>query len=524
VTADRGRWAEPWVVHEDDHLLVVAKPAGVNTHRADAHAQDGMYDWVQRQRPASSLSILHRLDKATSGVLVFGKSAEANRSIGRQFEEREVAKTYELLTATDEHRPRSLHASSPVDGSSASTTFERRRRGPALDHYEASPRSGRTHQVRIHAESLEMPITGDVEHGGTEAARVHLYAHRIELDHPDGGRRTFSVPLPASFDALLEGRASPAGPSARMAAAVESRSILFDPADTDAYQCVDRDHDGFPGVRIERLGRVALVVDSRDGTPPLPPAWLDALHQHLDLDGVYVQHRPRGGGGGPAVRVSGDAAPRFGVTELGVRYRIDLQASATSSGLFLDQRETRRELLAADLTGTTLLNTFSHTGSLSVAAALSGAQTLSLDLSQHYLDWATENLRANDLDPGDHDAIYGDAMEWMARLAKKGRTFDTVVVDPPTSSTPRRGSKRWTVANDLHHVVSLAAALCAAGGRIYVSTNFRKLTWDTFTGHLERGLLAAGRHGTTDTRTLPLDHRSGAGDPPYLKGAWLHLD
>ena len=59
--------AEPWVRFEDEHLLVVAKPAGVNTHRADVHAQDGMHEWVQRQRPNESLSILHRLDKATSG-------------------------------------------------------------------------------------------------------------------------------------------------------------------------------------------------------------------------------------------------------------------------------------------------------------------------------------------------------------------------------------------------------------------------------------------------------------------------
>ena len=61
------RVSEPWVRFEDEHLLAVTKPAGVNTHRADAHAQDGMYEWVQRQRPDASLSILHRLDKAHVG-------------------------------------------------------------------------------------------------------------------------------------------------------------------------------------------------------------------------------------------------------------------------------------------------------------------------------------------------------------------------------------------------------------------------------------------------------------------------
>ena len=76
---------EPWIRFEDEHLLVVAKPSGVNTHRADTYAPDGMYEWVQRQRPHESLSILHRLDKATSGLLVFGRSAAANRSLAVQF-------------------------------------------------------------------------------------------------------------------------------------------------------------------------------------------------------------------------------------------------------------------------------------------------------------------------------------------------------------------------------------------------------------------------------------------------------
>src|SRR3546814_4471460 len=89
--------AEPWVRYEDEHLLVVAKPAGVNTHRADFRSQDGMHEWVQRQRPGTSLSVLHRLDKTTSGLLLFGKSTEANRSLAAQFEGHRVRKTYELL-------------------------------------------------------------------------------------------------------------------------------------------------------------------------------------------------------------------------------------------------------------------------------------------------------------------------------------------------------------------------------------------------------------------------------------------
>ncbi len=516
------RWAEPWVVHEDDHVLVVSKPAGVNTHRSDLHAQDGMYEWVQGQRPDVSLSIVHRLDKVTSGVLVFGKTATSNRALTQQFEARSVAKTYEMLTSGGEH-PSVVHADQPIDGAAASTEFERRASGVAHDRYEATPHSGRTHQVRIHAQRSGISITGDVDHGGREAPRVCLHAAAIEFDHPAGGRRRYSVPPPASFDDLVAGRGSPLGPLARLVAAHESRALLFDPADTDAYQWVDRHHDGFPDLRIERLGRVALVLDYRDAATELPGGWLDALHDTVDLDGVFRQHRPRGGRGGGARLVSGAAAPRFEVSELGVRYRIDLEASATSSGLFLDQRETRRELLTTPLGGKTVLNTFAHTGALSVAAALAGAETLTLDLSKHYLDWARRNLELNGVDPGDHDFIYGDAMEWMTRLARKGRTFDVVLADPPTSSTGRKGSKRWTVGRDLHDLVARAARLCAPGGTVYVSTNSRKMQWPAVLDHLARGLGEAGRRGRVDTTTLPLDHRSGPGDPPYLKAGWIRM-
>jgi len=565
--------AEPWVVHEDEHLLAVAKPAGVTTHRADVHSQDGMYEWVQRQRPGASLSVLHRLDKATSGVLVFGKTAAANRTLTDQLTERTVAKTYELLTAagrgSDGAGGGSAGAGSgsggglggsagvgggsagagggsggglrvggvvrvdrPIGGAAALTELERQASGPGAQRYEARPHTGRTHQVRIHASAAGLAIVGDTEHGGPPGARLFLHAAAMGLVHPDGRRLDLAVERPASFDRLLSGDLAPDSAALHALVAHEARTALLDPADTDAHLWIDRHHDGLPEARVERLGEVALVLDYRDATGPLPAGWLAALEETIPLRGVYVQNRPRRGGGGRAVRVAGDAPARFEVVELGLRYLVDLEASATSSGLFLDQRETRRELLSSDLAGKTVLNAFAHTGSLSVAAARAGAETLTLDLSKRYLAWAEENLRLNGIDPADHDSIYGDALEWMDRLARKGRRFDVVLVDPPSSSTSGRrsgrgsghGSGRWSVERDLGSLVERAITLCAPGGTVYVSSNMRRLTWPRFLEHVASGLAAAGRTATVETRTLPLDHRSGPGEPPYLKAAWLRLD
>ncbi len=518
---------EPWVRFEDEHLLAVAKPAGVNTHRADEHAQDGMYEWVQRQRPDDHLSVLHRLDKGTSGLLVLGKSAEANRSLTAQLTERTVAKRYELLVGRDDRRPSARRCQLPLDGADAVTDFERAAVGPATERHEARPHSGRTHQVRAHATSLGMPVLGDDEHHGAPAARLFLHAAGMRLDHPSGGALDLTAERPASFDRALDATSVAAllDPALAALAAHEARAALFDPADTDAYLWIDRHHDGFARTRVERLGDVALVLSYTDDDGPLPPGWLDAWQATAPVQAVYRQRRPRTGGGGPAALVAGRAQPRFEVLELGIRYVLDLEASATSSGLFLDQRETRRHLRRADLAGRTVLNAYAHTGSLSVAAAMGGAETLTLDLSRRYLDWAAENLRANGLTPADHDFVYGDALEWLERFAKKGRTFDVVLVDPPSSSTGRKkGAARWVVDRDLHELVARSARLVAPGGELYVSTNLRRMSWPTFLQQVDLGLAAAGRRGAIDTRTLPLDHRSGPGDPPYLKAAWVRLD
>ena len=89
----------PCVLHEDEHLLVVHKPAGWNTHAPSPYAGAGIYEWLRDREPRwASLAIVHRLDKETSGVLVFAKTPLANRALTGQFTRHEVGKRYLLLT------------------------------------------------------------------------------------------------------------------------------------------------------------------------------------------------------------------------------------------------------------------------------------------------------------------------------------------------------------------------------------------------------------------------------------------
>src|SRR5919197_6296941 len=91
--------ALPLILFEDEHLLVVNKPAGMNTHAPSPFAGEGIYDWLKHREPRwANLAIIHRLDKETSGVMVFGKTPMANRSLTEQFASRAVRKKYLLLT------------------------------------------------------------------------------------------------------------------------------------------------------------------------------------------------------------------------------------------------------------------------------------------------------------------------------------------------------------------------------------------------------------------------------------------
>ena len=239
----------PCVLFEDEHLLVVNKPAGVNTHAPSPFAGEGIYDWLRHREPRwAALAIMHRLDKETSGVMVFGKTPLANRSLTEQFTAREVHKKYLLLTdrtvkresftvASEIRRIGEKYASGP-GGEPAETHFRvaAPRTNPTL--IEAEPRTGRTHQIRVHAAESGFPILGDALYGGTAAERVHLHAAELRFQHPATGAE-YRFRAEADFS-------------------TDRRKPLIDPAETDAFRLLHGASDGWPGWYVERLGNHLL--------------------------------------------------------------------------------------------------------------------------------------------------------------------------------------------------------------------------------------------------------------------------
>jgi 23S rRNA (cytosine1962-C5)-methyltransferase len=177
------------------------------------------------------------------------------------------------------------------------------------------------------------------------------------------------------------------------------------------------------------------------------------------------------------VLLAGDAAAPLVtvVGENGMRFGLDF-AAGYSAGLFIDQRA-NRALVRRDA-GRRVLNTFAYTCSFSVAAALAGAETVSIDLSKKSLDRGRENFALNGLDAtgeNRHRFYADDVLDVLPRLARKGETFDTIILDPPTFSRGHKGRK-FQAEHDLEALLLTALNLAAPRAKILLSTNCTRLT------------------------------------------------
>ncbi|HEY1718043.1 MAG TPA: pseudouridine synthase [Verrucomicrobiae bacterium] len=538
----------PCAIFEDEHLLVVHKPAGWNTHAPSPFAGEGIYDWLKHREPRwSSLAIIHRLDKETSGVLVFGKTPLANKSLTEQFTERRVRKKYLLLTDREvpqkeftvktslvrigeKYASRSL--SLKIAGEIAETKFsivensEFKIPNSKFKIICAEPLTGRTHQIRVHAAENGFPILGDTLYGGSPAARVFLHAAEIAFTHP-------ATNEPVKFFAPVNFDAKP-----RLAL----RSAIIEPASTNAFRVIHGASDGRPGWFVEKLGDF-LLSQSESALSAKQNEELSRLAKIFASRGAYHKILSREVRRSTTTEVSpqlvfGEAAPeRFEILENGVRYEMSFN-EGYSVGLFLDQRDNRRRFLtghvAADFclfnsklkiknSKPEVLNTFAYTCGFSMCAAKAGARTTSLDLSKKYLEWGRRNFALNDLDPAAHDFIYGDTFDWLRRLAKKGRAFDAVVLDPPTfSQSKEHGTFR--AEKDYGRLVTAALPLVKPGGILFASTNATDWPPENFLAEIEKTIFASRRkilqrHYFPQPPDFPISRA----EPAYLKTVWLRI-
>lgn len=204
------------VIYEDKDIIVVDKPAGVISHARGRFFNEPSVASFVRQKVADMTGeragIVHRLDRATSGVMVCAKNQEMLSWLQQQFSDRKVTKTYlaviegtmpsetgriEMPITRNLSRPQSFM----VDGAGrpASTNYQVLKSEGLYSLVELSPETGRTHQLRVHLAQLGHPIVGDELYRGKKAPRLLLHAFCLEITLPSGKKSKFTAPVPKIF-------------------------------------------------------------------------------------------------------------------------------------------------------------------------------------------------------------------------------------------------------------------------------------------------------------------------------------
>ncbi len=240
----------PEIIYEDEQVLVVHKPYGMLVHEDWTSGPEGtLVEWFLTRVPSAHgvgeetvkpdgsplerSGVVHRLDRETSGVMVLAKTADAHTHLKAQFHDRIVKKEYRAFVYglihdrwgtinrpigrnAKDFKKRSAEHGAKGTLRDAITLFERIGSGEyeeeAFSYLKLIPKTGRTHQLRVHLKAIDRPIVGDVLYADKKMPtsnnlgldRLALHAHILELDLPSGERERFIAPIPEVFERAAE--------------------------------------------------------------------------------------------------------------------------------------------------------------------------------------------------------------------------------------------------------------------------------------------------------------------------------
>lgn len=206
------------LLYEDDNLIAVNKPAGVNTQRTPYQLKGTLEYWVseyfRQQGSNEAARVIHRLDRGTSGVMLFPKQKQAAAWLSKRFHDGLVEKRYLALVSGQPEQDAwtmngaigkigtSRYGVMP-EGRSALTEFCLLATSGKYSLVETRPMTGRTHQIRVHLEASGLPIVGDSTYGGEPAERMMLHCAELLFKNERGAEICVKAPLDDAFEAFM---------------------------------------------------------------------------------------------------------------------------------------------------------------------------------------------------------------------------------------------------------------------------------------------------------------------------------
>lgn len=450
---------------EFDDFLVFNKPFGVRTHKV-AENQFGFVEFLSHKLKRE-LWVVHRLDKETSGLMLFATSKKAAADLSALFEEHKIKKSYLFLT-DHPHASRSISIKTHIEKQdhffvnkegappNSDTDFEFIGSHEKYFLWKAFPKTGKPHQIRLHAQKAGIPILGDSEHAGSIHHRLALHSETLEFIWKEKKIALSNEPpqMMSLFDDCFYSRHSlyqiEKGESYRLVH--KESSLLRADVFTDRLWVYDYTAVGLNPKQVSEIKNFAKSKEL-------------VLHIRHMLD------RGQGVGGLEKATLVSDNSENWVTYEEGVAYQMRTD-SGFSPGLFLDQRE-NRQLVREISENKKVLNLFSYTSGFSILSALGGAEKVTtVDVSEKFLNWSRQNFELNKIPTPDHEFFAQDSMVFLKGAVKRNRQWDLIICDPP--SFGRSKDSVWKIEKDLPSLAELLLQCTARKGQILFTCNYEK--------------------------------------------------
>ena len=474
----------PIPVSLTDDFIFADKPYGISTHSPDV-GKIGFVELLQQQliqlgaidRP---LFVAHRLDKTTTGAMIFARTKESAEFLRVAFEKHQVQKTYQFVT--DRKSAESSYQVRSKIPDEAETHFTRIKRSPFFELWQATPLTGKKHQIRIHAQELGLSILGDPTYGGTPFP--HLCLHSVSLKMENHFEWVTNTPRFFERLGLLKDKKL-----IGILSQMDRRQRLFDflkNKNEVLHLYLGADY------QINKMGShfwINRYLDSAVSESEI--LRFKFVSQLLSMSASIQQMQNRGKDAQlkqvTEVNPERPTVSTWQAKENGITYELRSE-QGLSCGLFLDQRQNRL-FVKRNSQEKRVLNLFSYTGGFSLNAAIGGAkEVISVDLYPKYLQWTKRNFELNGFDlsidaklsdikntPKTKLSFFAiDSFDFLERAVKRSEKFDLIICDPPSFS--RNKDKVFRIEKDIVELLSLCKSVLASNGKLLFSTNYTEWT------------------------------------------------